>query len=64
MNHNLKTTKMIKCKKCGDKFEIPKFAIDMAYAIYCQKCIKEGLIKISKMPLDEYIKLTAKQIGL
>ena len=55
---------MCKCKKCGNEFEIPKNAIEMVYAIYCMPCIKEVQKKIAKMPLNEYMKLTAKQIGL
>lgn len=55
---------MPKCKRCGNDFEIPKFAIEMVYAEYCKPCINEGLKKASKMPLNEFMKLTVKQIGL
>jgi len=55
---------MCKCKKCGKEFEVPKNTIEMAFAIYCIPCIKVAQKKLAKMPLNEYMKLTAKQIGL
>ena len=55
---------MPKCKKCASEFEVPKNAIEPAFATYCKSCIRKGLKKMAKMPLDEYMKITAKQIGL
>jgi len=55
---------MLKCKKCSYEFEVPKNAIEPVFAIYCKACIKEGLKKMAKMPLKEYMKMTAKSIGL
>lgn len=55
---------MPKCKKCTSEFEVPKNAIELAFAVYCKDCIKKGLKKMAKMPLDEYMQITAKQSGL
>jgi len=60
----LKYKVMLKCKKCSYEFEVPKNAIEPVFAIYCKACIKEGLKKMAKMPLKEYMKMTAKSIGL
>lgn len=55
---------MPKCKKCGSDFEVPKNAMEQVHTIYCKPCIKKALLRISKLPVEEYIKLQAKQIGL
>lgn len=51
-----------KCKKCGNEFEVPKNAIEIIYATYCIPCINVSLNKLAKMPLNEYMRLTAKQV--
>lgn len=55
---------MPKCKKCASEFEVPKNAIEPAFAIYCKSCIKKGLKKMAQMPLKDYMKLTVKSIRL
>lgn len=53
-----------KCKKCGEDFIIPKNTIDMTFALYCMDCITKAVKEKSKMSISEYMKLTAKGIGL
>lgn len=55
---------MPKCKKCGDEFEIPKNAIDMAYAFYCKPCVIKAVKKSLRLPVKEYIELQTRQLGL
>lgn len=55
---NIKT---MKCK-CGNEFEVPKYAIDPVYAKYCKACIKKGLQNYAKLSTEEVIKLHLKQV--
>lgn len=54
----------MKCKKCNSDFEIPKNAIEMVFSMYCLNCIKKAQAERLKMPMDECMKLIAKQLGL
>ena len=54
----------MKCEKCGNDFEVPKFAIDLVYASYCLACIKVGLRAYAKLPIEEIIKRQLNSLGL
>ena len=51
-----------KCQKCGNEFEVPKYAIDMVFAKYCKPCIKKGLQAYAKLSHKEVINLHLKQV--
>jgi len=53
-NRNLPT-----CIKCGKEFKPEIHRI-----FHCEECFKANLKKIAKMPLDKFMNLTAKSIGL
>ncbi len=55
---------MCKCKKCGNEFKVPPFAIDMIYARYCKSCIKLGLKAYAKLSTKEVIEMECKSLGL
>ena len=55
---------MAKCEKCGQPFEVPKYAIQMIYAKYCKPCIKKGLKVYAKLSAKEVIEMECKTLGL
>ena len=55
---------MSKCKKCGNDFQVPKYAIDIVYARYCKPCIKIGLKAYAKLSIKEVIEMECKSLGL
>ena len=54
----------MKCEKCGNDFDVPKFAIDMVYARYCKPCIKKGLKAYAKLSAKQVIEMECKTLGL
>ena len=55
---------MCKCKKCGNEFQVPEYAIQMIYATYCKPCIKEGLKAYAKLSTKEVIEMEIKSLRL
>ena len=55
---------MCKCEKCGNNFEVPKFAIDPAYARWCKSCIRLGLKAYAKLSTKQVIEMECKSLGL
>ena len=55
---------MCKCKKCGNDFQVPKYAIQMIFASYCKPCIKKGLKAYAKLSAKEAIQMEIKSLGL
>lgn len=53
---------MPKCKKGNSTFEIPKFAIEPVFVLYCKDSISKAMKKTAKIPLIDYMNLTAKNI--
>ena len=55
---------MCKCKKCGNEFQVPKYAIQMIFATYCKPCIIKRLKAHAKLSPKEVIEMECKSLGL
>ena len=53
---------MNKCEKCGNKFKVPKYAIQMIFAMYYKPCIKKGLKAYAKLSTKEVIENQVKSL--
>ena len=52
----------MKCERCGGAFEVPKFAIDVAYARWCLPCLKLGWKAYAKLSTKEVIENQVKSL--
>ena len=52
----------MKCKRCGDEFKVPPFAIDVVYARWCLPCLKLGWKAFAKLSIKQVIENQVKSL--